>query len=251
MPIYIGTVALEKNRWGSREPSFKVSEWTKRFIDDGFEGMELWEFHYLLADESEKERISNSDFPILYNSYVGFNDEDSEGRTEAAKAINVIKAHALKYNVKDDSDKFDEYKKNLLAWSDQIHPDCRLLCECHGGTLLEDLDTAKRFFQDLDPERFGIMQHPAGNLEAFSKWHDAFGERIEQLHMQFRTPESDPSTSECRESLEELDAYLKNKNFEGKLTIEFTRGIGKEENIEDVYANACSDMRCCNDIFNN
>jgi hypothetical protein len=249
IPIYIGTVALEKNRWGSRDPSFKVSEWAGRFANDGFDGIELWEFHYLLADDSEKENLANLEIPILYNSYVGFTDAEKEARDNAVKAINKLKAPALKYNLGHDSEKLEEYKKNLLAWSEAIHPDCRILSECHEGTVLDDLDIAIEFHRDLDPKRFGIIQHPAGNTEDFKKWYDAFPEQVDQLHMQFRTPESDPSTKECRESLEKLAEFLKDKQFDGKATIEFTRGIGKEENINEIYDNACSDMRCCREIF--
>lgn len=249
IPIYIGTVALEKNRWGSREPSFKVSEWINRFADDGFDGIELWEFHYLLAEDSEKEKLNNLDIPVLYNSYVGFTDEDQEARDKAVEAINKLKPHALKYNVQNDPDKFEEYKKNLISWSDAIHPECSILCECHGGTLLEDLETAKRFFGDMDPKRFGIIQHPMGDLEVFNSWYEFFGERIEQLHMQFRTPESNPETPGCRESLQNLSEFLKDKGFSGKITIEFTRGIGKEENINEIYQNACRDMNACREIF--
>jgi hypothetical protein len=249
IPIYIGTVALEKNRWGSRIPSFNVSEWIERFKSDGFDGIELWEYHYLLADDSEKEKLNNLTIPVLYNSYVGFTDEDQEDRDKAVEAINKIKPHAIKFNVKNDPDKFDEYKKNLLSWSDAIYPECSILCECHGGTLLEDLETAKRFFSGMDPERFGIIQHPMGDLKVLNAWYEVFDKRIEQLHMQFRTPESNPETPQCRESLEKLAEFLNEKGFSGKLTIEFTRGIGKEENIEDIYQNACSDMKVCREIF--
>jgi hypothetical protein len=211
--------------------------------------IELWEFHYLLADESEKQKLTEVEIPILYNSYVGFTDEDAEARSKAAEAINKLQSHALKYNIGNDLEKFEEYRNNLISWSEEIHPDCRILCECHGGTLLEDLDTAIKFHKDLDPKRFGIIQHPAGNLESFKKWQNAFPGQIEQLHMQFRTPESNPSTPECRESLKSLANYLKDQNFKGKLTIEFTRGIGRDEEIDEIYENACSDLNCCREIF--
>ena len=68
IPIYLSTVCLEKNRWGRREPSFKVSEWTQRLAEYGFDGIELWEFHYLLADDAEKAKLTNLDMPMIYNS---------------------------------------------------------------------------------------------------------------------------------------------------------------------------------------
>ena len=56
--IYIGSACLERTRWGSRQPSFLVSDWLARFQADGFDGIELWEFHYLRADAAEQERLA-------------------------------------------------------------------------------------------------------------------------------------------------------------------------------------------------
>ena len=37
-PIYIGMILLEKNRWGTREPSYRISDWVGRFTNAGFDG---------------------------------------------------------------------------------------------------------------------------------------------------------------------------------------------------------------------
>ena len=69
--IYIGTVGLDRTRWGSRQPSIMVSDWLSRFKADGFDGVELWEFHFARADEREQERLVAEAAPVaVYNSYV-------------------------------------------------------------------------------------------------------------------------------------------------------------------------------------
>lgn len=249
IPIYIGTVCLEKNRWGSREPSFKISEWAERFAEDGFEGIELWEFHYLLADESEKEQLCKLDIPIVYNSYANFADEGKESQLKAAQAIKDLRPEALKYNLGHDKEKLDEYRCNLLKWADLIPSDCKLLCECHQGTVLEDPDFAGKFFADLPAERFGVMVHPITDAEKLKQWFDVFGERVCELHFQFRTPESDPSVEPGCKALEKAVTILQDYEFSGVATIEFTRGIGKDEDIRELYANACSDMQACRKMF--
>ena len=153
IPIYIGTVCLERNRWGSKEPSFKVSEWADRFKADGLDGIELWENHYLRADKAEQKALGDGVLPItIFNSYVGFTDEEAEDRRMAAEGIQTLQAPALKYNLGHDNDKTDEYRRNLLAWAELLPSDCRLICECHQGTVLETIKAASEFHAELDPE---------------------------------------------------------------------------------------------------
>ena len=64
LPIYISSVLLEKNRWGTRVPSLKVSDWSQRMFDAGFDGIELWENHLLLADAAEREAVLAGPMPV-------------------------------------------------------------------------------------------------------------------------------------------------------------------------------------------
>ena len=243
--IYIGTVCLERTRWGRREPSFRVSEWLPRFEKDGFSGVELWEFHYTKADEAEQARLSAAPIAI-YNSYVGFGDEDAEARERAAVAIAQLKAGAVKYNLGADAARLDEYRRNLLSWSEQLPADCRPLCECHPGTVLENLEDAVGFFTGLDPARFGVIAHVSGGGAAgVETFMDAFGGRVAHLHLQMRDPETDPTVPANRERLKPAFDAVKRHGFAGSLAIEFTRGIGREEDIEELYANACADLAFC------
>ena len=126
-PIYMSTVALDPTRWGRREPSFDVSEWLPRFEADGFDGVELWEYHYQLADPTEQARLAAAAESIfVYNAYVGFGDDEAESRAKAAEAIRQLCPTAVKYNLGGDADRLDEYRRNLLAWADILPASCRL-----------------------------------------------------------------------------------------------------------------------------
>jgi len=244
--FYLATVCLERTRWGRRQPSFAVSEWLARFEADGFDGVELWEFHYLAADKDEQARLVDSAAPLaVYNSYVGFGDDEAQARDASALAITQLEASAVKYNLGGDAERLDEYRRNLLAWAQQLPPACRLLCECHPGTVLEKTEDAETFFADLDPVRFGVIVHASGQPGGLGEVFEAFGPRIQHLHVQLRGPENDPSVAANREHLDACFDAVKANGFEGSVGIEFTRGIGREEDIEELYANACTDMAYC------
>ncbi len=243
----IGSVCLERNRWGSRMPSFAVSDWLPRFSADGFDGVELWQFHYTAADNSERVRLEQA-APLLpiYNSYIGFDDADAPARKDAVEIISRLGSCGVKYNVGENPDLLTEYRLNLLSWVEALPASCRLLCECHPGTILETPEAAASFFADLDPERFGVIVH-VGNAttEGVASWFDAFGARVWHLHMQCRTTELDPETPAGRAALGASLAVVKSQGFTGSVTLEFTRGIGRDEDIEALYANVCADMRYC------
>ena len=44
--VYIGTILLEANRHRpGKVPTYLVSQWSQRFVQAGFDGVELWENH--------------------------------------------------------------------------------------------------------------------------------------------------------------------------------------------------------------
>lgn len=246
MNIYLATVCLERNRWGSRQPSFAVSDWLGRFRADGFDGVELWENHYLAADEEEKAGLIELGSPVaVYNSYVGFETEEPEQRQRAAEAVCDLSAIAVKYNLGGDPNRGDEYRRNLLEWSAMLPESCRLLCECHPGTVLESRDAAADYFADLDPHRHGAIVHISGDPDGVEAWFTALGPRIVHLHLQMRTEETSPTTAEGRQALDACFAVTRSNGFDGSMSIEFTRGIGRNEDIEQVYSNACADLAYC------
>lgn len=244
MPIYIGTVCLEKNRWGSKEPSFKVSDWVERFRNDGFEGIELWENHYLLSNEAERAALISTAVPIaIFNTYASFSDDATEARKHAADAIKHLNIQALKYNLGHKPEMLDEYRRNLMIWADELPSDCRLLCECHQGTVLETPEAAAAFHKNLDPNRFGIIVHPSPAADQSAAWFHACGDRIAHLHMQLRGADTNPTTETGRDFINACISNVRDHNFNGSMTVEFTRGIGKNEEIEVLYANACADLK--------
>lgn len=245
-PINIGTVGLERNRWGSREPSFPVSAWLDRFAADGFDGVELWEFHYTRADAAEQARLVERAAPLaVYNTYAGFTDDDADARARAAEAVKAFDARALKYNLGHDAARLDEYRRNLLAWAEALPAPCRLLCECHGGTVVEKAGDAAAFFSGLDPARFGVIAHVKGDAGGLGQWLEVMGKRLQHLHVQMLGPETDPRNAANRAPYDACFAALKAHGFQGSLTIEFTRGIGGNEDIEKLYANCLVDLAYC------
>lgn len=249
--IYIGTVCLERNRWGSKQPSFAVSEWLPRFAADGFDGVELWENHYLAADDSERIKLAKVSGAItIFNSYTKFDDESAGMREQAARAVADLSAGAVKYNLGPDLKRLDEYRRNLMEWAEHLPQDCRLLCECHQGSVLETVDASVAFFADLDPVRFGIIVHVSGGEPGqLEGWMKTFGSRVQHLHVQMRGAESDPQDPLAREKLDASFDVVKRSGFAGSVTMEFTRGIGREENIEVIYANVCRDLAYCREVL--
>ena len=192
IPVYLATVCLERNRWGSRKPSFQVSHWLPRLAADGFDSVELWENHYLAADADEQARLRAAAGGIaVFNSYAGLGDGDADGqqRRRATEAVLGLRAAAVKYNLGGDPRHLGAYRRNLLAWADDLPSACRLLCECHPGTVLEDPGEAAAFFADLDASRFGVIAHACGEAAEVEPWLTALGPRLRHLHLQLRQPE--------------------------------------------------------------
>ena len=86
MAVYLATIALEKNRWTTRQPSYAVSDFLPRLRNDGFDGIELWENHFLLADAQEQRRLADSGIPLIFNTYTRFD----EGLTPRLRAVAYI-----------------------------------------------------------------------------------------------------------------------------------------------------------------
>ena len=251
--IYLGTIALEMNRWSTRVPSYLVSDWIPKIESAGFDGLELWENHVLLSP-GEAEKIKATGFPVaIYNHYGGFSNsaEDIEKRNVAAEMINRIGAGAVKYNIGSDPFQLTNYKENVLRFADALPKDCVLLCECHDGTALETSHAIKRFFKDLCPQKFGLILHPFECTKALKIKFTRFSERIAHIHSQLTGP---GGTRICLDEWPKrvgdcLDV-LKSRNFAGNFTIEFT-GLTSApgENIDDLFANAIKDMNFIRDYL--
>ena len=243
--FYLGTVLLEKNRWQSRVPSLRVSEWVGRMAADGFCGIELWENH-VLRMEGEAEALQKAMPPVaVYNMYADFSDESKPGMEQSAAMIQRLQPKGVKFNLGEDAARLPEYRKNMLAFAEALPAGCVMLCEVHQGTVLEEIDAAAAFFKDLPAEKFQIITHAFSSSAAdLQRQFDAFGGRISLVHVQYvldgKRVRLDRNPAFAKECLQVLAA----NGYKGGFTMEFTEGTAEPgENIEDLYANAILDMQ--------
>jgi len=245
--IYIGTILLELNRWGSpKTPTYKVSEWLNRFREAGFDGMELWEYHATLAPREELALLEAVEFPVsVFNTYCDFDDASESDRKQAAEMIKRLEAGGAKFNVGKDPALRDEYIKNLRTWSASLPEDCRLLCECHGGTIIQEPSNAAKFFEELDSERYQIIVHCLmQDLEILKEWFRAFGTSVTHAHIQMTDGNNKRAgLSNNPAHVKEALHIMREEGYRGSFTLEFTAGTqSPDENIGDLWQAALSDL---------
>lgn len=244
--IFIGTIALEKNRWVPQNvPACTISDWLPRFAAAGFDGMELWEKHVMDREESESLRIKTGPLPVgVFNTYCNFLEEGEAARETVAGLIKKFNAPAVKYNIGNDPALEPVYRRNLLNWASMLPPDCRLLCECHPGTILEQPKAAAAFFEDIDRGRFGIIIHPLfGSLELLKQWFELFNNRIRHVHLQLRDRQGQFIRLNQNPALcEERFRFLRQAGYDGSFTIEFTAGVRGHENPDQIWDAVLEDL---------
>jgi hypothetical protein len=237
---------MEKNRWNKKvPPDCRISEWLPRFIEAGFDGIELWERHATESGEEEQTAIQRSGIPVsVYNTYCGFTEEDLPAREQAAQFIRLFNSPAVKFNLGADPKLLEIYKHNLLVWQESLPENCQLLCECHPGTIVETPDAAARFFESLDPARFSIIVHPLEREKnVLREWFQLLGKRIVHGHLQLRGKQGEffrlsQETDYCARIFD----YLGEQDFSGSLSIEFTEGIRKIDDCIQLWENALDDL---------
>jgi len=240
--IFLGTILLERNRWakGGRAPSFLVSDWTQRIHDDGFDGMELWEDHALLADEQERQRLRTGPAPVvLINSYAGCETADLLQRQRSAELAHYFEAEGMKFNFGKVPERQEAYIENVRAWCGMLKPGFRMLSENHRGTTTADAQLAARTYHQLsDLPVEGIIHF--GNDEAdYRQRFDAYADRITHIHCALSTEHGPMPEEEVRRRV----AWLREFGFAGTYTIEFTQGVRSDVPIDGLYANAVRDLR--------
>src|SRR5436190_8880648 len=96
----LGTILLEVNRHRpGKSPTFRVSDWMARIAQAGFEGIELWENHAILAPEDEVTSLQSGPLPVaIFNTYAGFLDGEENARQRAAELVERLGAAAVKFN---------------------------------------------------------------------------------------------------------------------------------------------------------
>ncbi|MCP1309312.1 sugar phosphate isomerase/epimerase family protein [Paenibacillus tyrfis] len=251
--LYIGTILLERNRWAAeRKPSYAVSDWQERFREDGFDGMELWENHALLADEREQSALEASGSVAIVNSYIGFEDGDEAERKRevAAALVKRLRAPAVKFNLGADPAQLPIYIANVKRWAELLPTECRILCECHPGTAAEHPDAAAEMLRRLGDGPFQVIVHPFYCTGELEDWFKKLGSAITHAHVQLRDEDNHfIGLSRRSELVKDRLALMKSMGFRGSFTLEFTEGVRVNEDREALYEAVLKDLQILRNIW--
>lgn len=246
--VLIGTVALEPNRWGAiskdRRPQLRAADWIDRAEAAGFDGIELWEHHAMLAAGDDLARIEASGLPVaILNSYVSFDDESDAAREAAADWATRLRCVGIKFNVGRDATQIDDCIARLRRFADRLPEQTRLVCECHAGTVAEDPATAKRILEAVGPpERVQALVHLGEDASTIASMFDALGDRIRHVHVNF-LKQGAPVLAEISDDLRMRVERLWKLGFEGSYTIEFVNGVGTSRDTPaELVEAAVSDL---------
>jgi len=241
-PVYFGTVLPEMNRWNreSGELTFKMSDWAQRITDDGFDGVELWQYHATKVDAEEVERIRTGPCPVkIFNAYYTCEPEAFGECRKSTELALSLGAEGMKYNSGKDFDRHNLYVDVLKEWRALLPEDFRLMCECHRGSTMADTELANKTLDRLGREKFGMIIHGLDNDNpTVRERFGAYGDRIQHIHANLSKngPMTDQEVCERIELLLEL-------GFDGTYTIEFTQGMRDGLTQEQLYANAVRDLK--------
>jgi sugar phosphate isomerase/epimerase len=248
--IYLATVCLEPNRWGSRIGSIRVSEWLDRIREAGFDGIELWESHALDSTPEELEALRASGVPVkIFNTYASGNPDDAERRTKVLDLALALGAEGLKFNfgylpggLVSPGDlgpawKFTREVAAIDEWLSSFPVGFRRLCELHPGASVsvDDLPAAVGVLGTMSSEVQAISHAFNVNSSSLQTHIDLLSDRLTHVHCQ----------RICEDGVDGPAALhrLRAGGFEGSFCIEFTTGVGDaDENINEVFENARRDM---------
>ncbi|WLR49096.1 TIM barrel protein [Halobacillus litoralis] len=243
--FFINTVLLEKNRWEpGRNPSLRVSDWMGRMQSDGFDGIELWENHAMKNSEEEVEALKDHPLPIeIFNSYVGFDDDQEKERAEAAAMIRRLHPKRVKFNFGNSKASLNVYIRNFNDWKDQLPEDCELLCECHPGTVMEDPSTARELLEQLESVGVKAITHPFHEQVNLNDWFNYLGDKIVHAHVSLFKDHAFHSLEDEPDLIHERLQILKERRYRGTFSMEFTKGVAEaSETLQEIYAHAVKDF---------
>ncbi|RMD82749.1 MAG: sugar phosphate isomerase/epimerase [Lentisphaerae bacterium] len=240
--IFLGTILLERNRWSkeNRSPSYRVSDWTARIRDDGFDGLELWELHGLMVDDEERERLRTGPVPVaLVNSYASCEPEDEEGRRRTAELAAFFDAEGMKFNFGREPAHKAKYIAVVREWATMFKPGFRMLSENHRGTITDDVEVAADVYRELHDVPLGAIIHFQSDETAYRERFGTYGDRLTHIHCSLSGEDGPmPEIEVCRR-LE----WLREFGFNGTFTMEFTEGVRGGLGIEELYRNAVRDLK--------
>ena len=248
-PILLGTVALEPNRWGAlspdRKPTLTTDDWLSGAREAGFDGIELWEHHAMLASEAEVEALRTSSIPIeIWSSYVSFDDPEDAARDAVAGWVERLGCAAVKFNVGNDRENpVAAYAPRLERFAKALPDATRLICECHAGTAADDPSVAQKILAEVGgAERLQALIHLGDEPEYLDSMFAALGDRITHVHVNFLR-QGTPLLSTIAEDLRERIVRIQSHGFAGSYTIEFVHGLGTEtDRPADLLKSAVRDL---------
>ncbi|MCY3861744.1 MAG: hypothetical protein OXG67_07255 [bacterium] len=230
--IYLGTVAIEPNRWGLAEPGghplTRVSEWLPAISEAGFDGLELWERHARSVPDEELDALLASEMPIrVLSCYTSWDEPDDADRIETAAWIERVGAQGVKFNVGSDPDSVADYTERLQRFEAEVPDGARLLCECHFGTVAEDPVVARDMFDAVaDVDRLGAIVHVhPGARDEWSNPLGALGDRVRHVHVQVAEYPQTTSSGELGEVLRPAAEAISATSPTATWTIEFSYGM--------------------------
>lgn len=253
---YLGSVLLEKNRWRHLEPpALKLSQFAGALRNSGFEQIELWEFHYLKADDEERRQLRDGplSFPV-FNTYAQFKegDEYAQRLEQVRAAVLDIGSAAIKFNVPKEPELLDAALGLAKDWIATFPAHVRLYCECHPGTALEERQAAAQAFADLPEDRFAAIVHTmSSSADQVQSWFDALGHRIVHMHIQTRNEQGKfcPASDQSERARQTFDTLL-HCGFVGTATFEFTTGCATPtETPEALLQSVEADRRFIKELW--
>jgi len=242
--IFLGTIVLEPNRWfgvtKERWGTTAVSEWLDRIAAAGFDGIELWESHFRDAAPAEQQAILDHPVPVaVYNTYVGFDEEDDAERTATGRVVQRTGAPKVKWNTGPERDpaSIDAYAARLERWAAEL-PGVELVCECHDGSAMDDPATAARVLGAGS----SALVHTHDDLDLLRAKFDAYGDRITHVHVNHLFTGS-PKLHTITDELTEKISLVRSLGYSGTWTIEFVHGTGGDnDHPEPMLAQAIEDL---------
>jgi hypothetical protein len=185
--LLLGTIALEKERWNrASPPHLALAFWLPRIAATGFDGLELWERHFL---EIPGELPGATVPVVILNGYTtwGATEADELARARTLSAVQALHPRAVKFNFGPPSADAQAEIAAIQAWASLLPQPTQLLCECHPRTLAEDPHQAARLLDQLGTvagcEPGAIIHFSSGSLETLRHWLNHLGPRICHVHL--------------------------------------------------------------------
>ncbi|GAB4451634.1 MAG: hypothetical protein OHK0029_01170 [Armatimonadaceae bacterium] len=223
-----------------------MSQWLPRIRQAGFDGVELWENHFRKVSPDDQQALISSNFCRLFNTYAPFERSltAQHDREAAALAIRKLRCRGCKFNVGADPESTPEYCQMANDWLRSLPQECKALCECHPGTVLETPEAAAKAFAGWS-NRFEAIVHPfAIPPETLARWMQLLGPKITHVHVQMRDADGvfqrlDREPQKVKEALR----ILANSGFSGSFALEFTEGTRTENDTSEfLWTNALADL---------